>query len=166
MNSDKVGGLPVVYSVHVRIGRMVAGELRERNIRMGRKLFLIGCVFPDFLPHFPGHSVDKSKKLFDRLYRLYTRRRGRLCSKIKAGDSFLMGVLSHYAADYACAAHQPDYGENMRCHMRYERDMWRFLKRNPQVIFSGVGQTAASAGFAGDLSRAADAVRTVCAAGG
>ncbi|MCL2083716.1 MAG: zinc dependent phospholipase C family protein [Oscillospiraceae bacterium] len=174
----------MVFDVHMRIGRTVAGELREKNTRLWRKVFLLGCVFPDFLPHFPGHSIDKSQKLFDRLYHILSRRRrGRFSgARIRAVDSFLMGVLSHYAADYSCAAHQPHYTENMRRHMRYERDMSRFLKRNPQTLRRSfeapAARIAAAAGlprrlcesltyhkcdnFADELTYAVDAVRMVC----
>ncbi len=116
------------------MARRMATEIRASEVTISRKAYIFGNMFPDFLPHVPRHNQESSRRFFNHLCKSVSGRTRKNASKIHMWDSFLLGMISHYAADYTCTAHQSTYTENMRKHVRYERDMAAFLKRNPTVL--------------------------------
>jgi hypothetical protein len=166
----------MVFIVHIRMAETIISELQAKNLKIGRKSFIFGNIFPDLLiPHVPKHRKINSQDFFDRTHNKIYNRQRKNSMKIHIWDSFLLGVLSHYAADYSCTAHKKDYNENMRAHMRHERELSRYLKRNPGMLAENGALTAyksrCHASQLGlrdtdsafdELIEAMDAVRLVC----
>lgn len=125
----------MVFNVHIRMAKTAATELQAQDLKIWRKLYIFGNIFPDLIiPHTPVHRKELSQEFFDRMHSKISNRRRRNAMRIHVWDSFLLGVLSHYAADYSCTAHKQDYNENMRAHMRHEKALSRFLKDHPDLL--------------------------------
>jgi len=166
----------MVFIVHIHMAKTIISELQAKNLKIGRKSFIFGSVFPDLLiPHVPKHRKPNSHRFFDRTHKKVYSRRRKNTMKIHIWDSFLLGILSHYAADYSCTAHKKNYNENMRAHMRHEKELSRYLKHNPGMLAENGGVPAhksrcraAQLGLRDtnsafdELVEAMDAVRLVC----
>ncbi|MCL1820239.1 MAG: zinc dependent phospholipase C family protein [Oscillospiraceae bacterium] len=125
----------MVFNVHIRMAKAAANEMRSANLRVGRKSFIFGNVFPDLLiPHIPKHRKLNSHRFFDRTHNKIMNRRRKNSMKIHMWDSFLLGMLAHYAADYSCAAHKRDWIGSHRAHIRHEKELSRHLKANPALL--------------------------------
>lgn len=135
----------MVFKVHVKLAKAALSELEGQNIKIGRKAFIFGNVFPDLiLPHLPKHRKAESYHFFDRQHAKLCARRRKNAKKIHIWDSFLLGILSHYAADYSCAAHRIGYNEKMRVHRRHEKAQLLFLKSNPNILSVSNGSSASA----------------------
>ena len=167
----------MVFKVHIKLAKAALSELDGKNLKVGRGAYIFGNVFPDFiLPHLPRHRKHASQRFFDRQHKKICGRRRKNSSKIHIWDSFLLGILSHYAADYSCAAHMEGYSETMRVHRRHEKAQLEYLRGNPDVlletrdthtggcsgIFSRLGNSRADSPFY-ELVGAMDAIRMTCA---
>ena len=167
----------MIFKVHVKLAKTALSELKDKNLKIGRKAFIFGNVFPDLiLPHMPAHRKNASQHFFDKQHTKICGRRRKNAMKIHVWDSFLLGILSHYAADYSCAAHRESYNENMRAHRRHEKAQLLFLKDHPHVLSETGGRGAGgnqrvssligngrTDSLSDELVGAMDAIRLTCA---
>ena len=115
------------------------GRLWQRTWH--RRVFLLGCISPDYIPFtylrgfhqshaMLGHNARYSSEHIQKsIRRLQTRgvRRYR--------DCFRLGTLMHYLADSFTFPHTEGFAGNMRAHRRYENDLHgcfeKFLSGEP-----------------------------------
>ncbi len=112
---------------HYLLESVGSGLLCER--RLHRRLFLIGCVGPDYIPltylrgfrqsramlgHNTRYSMAHIQKSIKRLQRRGVR---------SLRDCFRLGTLMHYLADSFTFPHTEGFSGDMKEHRRYERDL-------------------------------------------
>ena len=104
---------------HLKLAVFIS-ESSEINITGLRKLsFVFGNIFPDISftfirkPHVPNimydtvmRRIDKSMLSLDNQNNL---------------NYFGLGIITHYLADFFCAAHNESFGKDTRQHYQYER---------------------------------------------
>ena len=105
----------------------------EINIKGLKKIFFaVGNIFPDISftfvkrPHIPSimydtimHRINKTIHLSDKESHL---------------NYFSIGIITHYLADFFCAAHTEPFGENARMHYLYEQRLEYHVNQSYNLI--------------------------------
>jgi hypothetical protein len=111
---------------HLLIGTIVYDYLKEKyGIVLDRSGFLKGNTCPDHSISFlRPHKLRYCGKMVQR-------KTVRLCNKdlkvVGARASKKFGILCHYYCDFFCLAHSPQFEGNLKAHVRYEKDMLRYM---------------------------------------
>jgi len=107
------------------------GQIKEKH----NKLFILGCIAPDYLPNtfirgifktksFKGHNKEISEKYIKRIILRFEKKK--IQTKI---DFFYMGILMHYIADAFTHPHNNVFEGGYREHMNYEEELHTIFDR-------------------------------------
>ena len=105
----------------------------EINIKgLKKSIFAFGNIFPDISftfvkrPHIPSimydtvmHRINKTMNLSDQENHL---------------NYFSIGIITHYLADFFCAAHTEPFGEDARAHYLYEQQLESYVNQCRDLI--------------------------------
>jgi hypothetical protein len=114
---------------HVLIGTIVYDYLKDKyGIVLDRPGFLKGNTCPDHSISFlRPHRIRFCSKMVQR-------KTARLCNKdlkiVGSRASKKFGILCHYYSDFFCLAHNPQFEGNLKAHVRYEKEMLRYMREN------------------------------------
>ena len=100
--------------MHHKIGKTLAGELKELGFHIHEGLFLLGNLFPDLVYSFlwRRHEYQYTRE--------YVRRKMRVLKNKPWLFSFHLGILAHYICDYFCYPHSNCYEKGLIQHILYE----------------------------------------------
>jgi hypothetical protein len=120
---------------HKILGKHLLKPYKNHIEKKHNKLFILGCIAPDYLPNtfirgifktksFKGHNKEISEKYIKKIIlRLENRR---IKTKI---DFFYMGILMHYIADAFTHPHNNVFKGGYKEHMRYEEELHGIFER-------------------------------------
>ena len=125
------------------LDRVGADVFEGRALR--RRLFLLGCICPDYLPFtylrgfwqsraMRGHDLPYSKRRIQKSIRRLHQR-----GVMRLRDSFALGTLMHYLSDSFTFVHTEAFTGSMQTHRLYERALHQsFLRvlgeREPSLV--------------------------------
>lgn len=121
---------------HKCLGIQVADQFPEHTTRLERKLFVLGCVQPDWnvftylrgsmrTRKIRGHHYPNIRNVVEKyMVRLSGKARFRKC------DYYRLGKLFHYAADAFTFPHNEEFQGNIHEHMAYEQKFHLLLKEH------------------------------------
>ena len=110
---------------HARVGRIIAGDLARKGIRLDIEAFEAGCVLPDqklrymiLHPHYFKRSFPYLCGMIRRTVR--DMQRGEISME---HFSLRLGLICHYIADFFCHAHNHPRYLGYTKHKRYEQSL-------------------------------------------
>lgn len=140
----------MISSSHIIIGGIVCDFLKQRlNINLNRQSFIRGNVIPDYSmlgiiqPHFPKMSLGFVQKEIAALSEGYLD-----SENIGVNYSLNLGIVCHYLSDFFCYAHSAVYKQFVINHVRYEKELHKYLEANRKQIlkklslFENLGRSA------------------------
>lgn len=117
-------------SVHLLLGVYINKYVKEKyGIYLDKESFLFGNILPDLCLNFmirPHTIKNYSYCLQSRIQNLL---HNKSASAIYGKNySRQLGIICHYYADYFCYPHRLDYTGDIVSHIKYERDLKRYLQ--------------------------------------
>lgn len=119
------------------------GDCQVWQGRWHRRVFLWGCIFPDFIPFtylrgfrqsraMQGHNARYSYSHIQRsIQKLEARKR------LRMRDFYRLGTLMHYLADAFTYPHTDAFCGDLQAHRAYERELHGqfpiYLRRNREI---------------------------------
>jgi hypothetical protein len=114
---------------HKMLGEFLLRSSRNRALlrnRLHQKLFILGCISPDFIPFTYFRGFSKSRALLGHNAKYSAKHIQKSLNRFQANglyhwwDVLRFGALMHYMADSFTFPHAESYRGDMQAHRRYE----------------------------------------------
>ncbi len=114
---------------HRALGEFLLNSEERQTVlrsKLHQRLFLLGCVSPDFIPFTYFRGLPKSRALLGHNARYSSKYIQKRLNRFQRNglyhwwDMFCFGMLMHYMADSFTFPHAEAYDGNMNGHRKYE----------------------------------------------
>lgn len=125
---------------HLQVGKFLYRHLLEQHgIKLDLTSFLYGNLVPDFKPFYkslPHEPVSWERFIQNEIAVLSEHKQVSLC--FGSSYSRRLGVICHFYADFFCFPHTKAYQGGDLQHLKYEWDLYRYSKKNPDIFKTGL----------------------------